>query len=145
MLLVRPFENLSGDATQNFLEEGLTEEIITQTASAAPERLGVYARTTALRFEDGDLDFDYVLEGSFRRQGDRLRITARLVDAAEGLALDETTIGRLRTCSRSSQGRRAVARRFSLKPSQTQKNTTVRRRRRRRTKRIWKAGTISRR
>jgi len=81
MLLVRPFENLSEDEAQDFLSEGLAEEIITETASAAPERLGVYGRTTALRFEDGDLDFDYVLEGSFRRQGDRIRITARLVDA----------------------------------------------------------------
>jgi TolB-like protein/DNA-binding winged helix-turn-helix (wHTH) protein/Tfp pilus assembly protein PilF len=94
MLLVRPFENLSGDATQNFLGEGLAEEIITQTASAAPERLGVYARTTALAFEDGDLDFDYMLEGSIQRQGDRLRITARLVDAADGSSLWTETYDR---------------------------------------------------
>ena len=55
MLLVRPFENLSGDASQDFLGEGLTEELITQAACLAPERLGVYARTTALRFEEGEL------------------------------------------------------------------------------------------
>ena len=94
MLLVRPFENLSGDASQDFLGEGLTEELITQAASLAPERLGVYARTTALRFEEGDFDFDYVLEGSFRRQGDRLRITARLVDAADGSSLWTETYDR---------------------------------------------------
>jgi TolB-like protein/DNA-binding winged helix-turn-helix (wHTH) protein len=81
MLLVRPFENLSGDASQGFLAEGLTEELITSTASLSPERLGVYGRTTALRFDEGKVDFDYALEGSLRREGDGLRITARLVDA----------------------------------------------------------------
>ena len=94
MLLVRPFQNLSEDPTQDFLGEGLTEEIITETASLAPERLGVYARTTALAFEDGDLDFDYMLEGSIQRQGDRLRITARLVDAADGSSLWTETYDR---------------------------------------------------
>jgi TolB-like protein/DNA-binding winged helix-turn-helix (wHTH) protein/Flp pilus assembly protein TadD len=81
MLLVRPFENLSGDPSQDFLGEGLTEELITRAASLDPETFGVYARATALRFGREDLDFDYVLEGSFRREGDGLRITARLADA----------------------------------------------------------------
>ncbi len=81
MLLVRPFENLSGDPSQDFLTEGLTEELITRTASLAPATLGVYARATALRFEEGDLDFDYLLEGSLRREGQGYRITARLADA----------------------------------------------------------------
>ncbi len=81
MLLVRPFENMTGDASQDFLAEGLTEELITRTASLAPEKLGVYARTTALRFDEGDLDFDYAIEGSLRRQNEGIRITARLVDA----------------------------------------------------------------
>jgi TolB-like protein/Flp pilus assembly protein TadD len=81
MLLVRPFENLSGDPSQDFLAEGLTEELITRAASLAPDALGVYARATALRFRREDLDFDYVLEGSFRREGEGLRVTARLADA----------------------------------------------------------------
>jgi TolB-like protein/DNA-binding winged helix-turn-helix (wHTH) protein/Flp pilus assembly protein TadD len=93
MLLVRPFENLSGDASQDFLGEGLTEELITQAAGLAPERLGVYARSTSLRSEEANLDFDYALEGSFRRQGDRLRITARLVDSG-GTALWSETYDR---------------------------------------------------
>ncbi len=80
MLLVRPFTNLSGDPSQDFLAEGLTEELITRAASLAPEALGVYARATALRFGQDDLDFDYLLEGSFRREGDGLRVTARLAD-----------------------------------------------------------------
>jgi len=84
MLLVRPFENLSGDESQDFLAAGLTEDLITRAASLAPDRLGVYAPATALRFEGADLDFDYVLEGSFRRQENRIRITARLVDGTNG-------------------------------------------------------------
>ncbi len=81
MLLVRPFANLSGDPSQDFLAEGLAEELITRAASLAPDSLGVYARATALRSDEDDLDFDYVLEGSFRREGEGLRITARLADA----------------------------------------------------------------
>jgi len=87
MLLVCPFENLSGDESQDFLAAGLTEDLITRAASLAPDKLGVYAPATALRFEGADLDFDYVLEGSFRRQEDRIRITARLVDGSEGRTL----------------------------------------------------------
>ena len=87
MLLVRPFENLSGDESQDFLAAGLTEDLITRAASLAPDKLGVYAPATALRFEGSDLDFDYVLEGSFRRQENRIRITARLVDGSEGATL----------------------------------------------------------
>jgi TolB-like protein/DNA-binding winged helix-turn-helix (wHTH) protein len=79
MLLVRPFENLSGDETRDFFAAGLTEELITRLASLPPERLGVYARETAMR-ADGGLEYDYALEGSFRLQGERVRITARLVD-----------------------------------------------------------------
>jgi DNA-binding winged helix-turn-helix (wHTH) protein/TolB-like protein/Tfp pilus assembly protein PilF len=93
MLLVRPFENLSGDASQDFLAEGLTEELITRAASLAPERLGVYGRTTALRFGEGKVDFDYALEGSLRREGDGLRITARLVDV-EGRSIWTETFDR---------------------------------------------------
>jgi TolB-like protein/DNA-binding winged helix-turn-helix (wHTH) protein/Tfp pilus assembly protein PilF len=81
MLLVRPFANLSGDASSDFLAEGLTEELITRAASLDPDSLGVYARASALRFREDELDFDYVLEGSFRREGDGLRVTARLADA----------------------------------------------------------------
>lgn len=86
MLLVRPFENLSGDESQDFLAAGLTEDLITRAASLAPDRLGVYAPSTALRFEGAALDYDFALEGSFRRQENRIRITARLV-GREGATL----------------------------------------------------------
>jgi TolB-like protein len=87
MLLVRPFENLSGDESQDFLAAGLTEDLITRAAALAPDKLGVYAPATALRLEGAELDFDYVLEGSFRRQDDRIRVTARLVDGGGGATL----------------------------------------------------------
>jgi TolB-like protein/DNA-binding winged helix-turn-helix (wHTH) protein/Tfp pilus assembly protein PilF len=86
MLLVRPFENLSGDESQDFFAAGLTEELITRAAALAPERLGVYARDTAMR-SSSEIACDYALEGSFRRQGERLRITARLVDARDSRTL----------------------------------------------------------
>jgi TolB-like protein/DNA-binding winged helix-turn-helix (wHTH) protein len=86
MLLVRSFENLSGDERQDFFAAGLTEELITRLASVAPEELGVYARDTAMRAASG-LECDYALEGSFRRQGDRVRITARLVDPNDSRTL----------------------------------------------------------
>jgi TolB-like protein/DNA-binding winged helix-turn-helix (wHTH) protein/Tfp pilus assembly protein PilF len=88
MLAVLPFVNLSGDAGQEYLSDGLTEEMITQLGSADPERLGVIARTSAMKYktthEDvhqigGELGVDYVLEGSVRREGNRVRISAQLI------------------------------------------------------------------
>jgi TolB-like protein/DNA-binding winged helix-turn-helix (wHTH) protein/Tfp pilus assembly protein PilF len=94
MLLVGPFENLSGDESQDYLGAGLTEELITRAATLAPDELGVYARTTALSFERAELDYDYLLEGSFRREGSRIRITARLADGANGETLWTETYDR---------------------------------------------------
>jgi TolB-like protein/Flp pilus assembly protein TadD len=91
-LLVLPFANLSGDAKQDFLSDGLTEEMINRLARLQPARLGVIARTTALSYKSGskpadqiaaELDLDYILEGSVRASGDRIRVSAQLVDARE--------------------------------------------------------------
>ena len=88
-LAVLPFENLSGDPDQEFLSDGFTEELIAELGALQPERLGVIARTTSMRYKGttkdvgqirGDLGVDYVLEGSVRRAADRLRITAQLVE-----------------------------------------------------------------
>jgi TolB-like protein/DNA-binding winged helix-turn-helix (wHTH) protein len=91
MLLVRPFENLGGEAADDFIGEGLTEELITRLAGIAPEKVAVYGRTTAMRFdelhEERSLELDYLIEGSFHRENERLRITARLVDASDGTSL----------------------------------------------------------
>lgn len=89
LLAVLPFENLSGDASQEYVSDGLTDEMITQLARLAPERLGVIARTSAMRYKGRatdvaqvgtDLGVGYVLEGSVRRADARLRVSVQLVE-----------------------------------------------------------------
>src|SRR5882724_4734403 len=84
MLAVLPFVNLSGDAHEDYFADGLTEEMIAQ--------LGVIARTSTVRYKDTketaaqiarELGVGYLLEGSVRRGGDRVRVTAQLIQAAE--------------------------------------------------------------
>lgn len=88
MLAVLPFENLNPDSTQDYFSDGLTEEMITQLGRLQPARLGVIARTTALTYKKTgkdirqigrELGVGYVLEGSVRREADRVRITAQLI------------------------------------------------------------------
>jgi TolB-like protein/DNA-binding winged helix-turn-helix (wHTH) protein/Tfp pilus assembly protein PilF len=88
MVAVLPFQNLSGDPEQEYFADGLTEEMITQLGRLQPERLGVIARTSVIAYKHSDKRLDqigrelgvqYVLEGSFRRSADRLRITAQLI------------------------------------------------------------------
>ncbi len=87
-LAVLPFNNLTGDTTQQYFSDGLTEEMITQLGHLAPGRLGVIARTTAMRYRHADkaadqigreLGVQYLLEGSVLREGDRVRINSRLI------------------------------------------------------------------
>ncbi|MCX6634101.1 MAG: winged helix-turn-helix domain-containing protein [Acidobacteria bacterium] len=91
-LAVLPLENLSGDPAQEYFSDGMTEEMITQLASLAPERLGVIARTSAMRYKGTrkdiarigrELGVDYVVEGSVRRADDRLRISAQLIQVSD--------------------------------------------------------------
>ena len=88
MLAVLPFENLSGDPDQEYFSDGLTEEIITQVGRINLERVGVIARTSSMAYKDTtqtvdqigrELGVHYVLEGSVRREGGRVRITAQLI------------------------------------------------------------------
>src|ERR1700680_900366 len=88
MLAVLPFLNYSGDPGQEYFNDGLTEEMITQLGSADPQRLGVIARASAMKYKNTrkdvgeigrELGVDYVLEGSVRRVGDRVRISAQLI------------------------------------------------------------------
>src|ERR1043166_5605960 len=90
-LLVLPFTNLSDDVAQEYFSDGLTEELIAQLGATYRGRIGVIARWSSMAFkgtsqrarEIGEiLQADYLLEGSVRCDGDRVRITARLVDAA---------------------------------------------------------------
>jgi TolB-like protein/DNA-binding winged helix-turn-helix (wHTH) protein/Tfp pilus assembly protein PilF len=89
LLAVLPFENLSGDDSQDYVGDGLTDEMITQLARLAPQRLGVIARTSAMRYKGRatdvaevgeDLGVGYVIEGSVRRAGERLRVSVQLVE-----------------------------------------------------------------
>ncbi len=89
-LVVLPFANLSNDATQEYFSDGLTEEMITQISRLLPNRLGVIARTSSMRYKQSgksaseigqELSVDYLLEGSVRREGDRVRITAQLIES----------------------------------------------------------------
>lgn len=91
MLAVLPFVNLSGDAREDYFADGLTEEMIAQLGQYQPSKLGVIARTSVVRFKSTnepvaqigrELGVGYVLEGSVRRSGERVRITAQLVQAA---------------------------------------------------------------
>jgi TolB-like protein/Tfp pilus assembly protein PilF len=92
VLLVLPFENLSGDADQEYFNDGLTDEMITQLGRLNPERLGVIARTSSMKYKGTrksiaeigrELGVSYVVEGSVRRAGTRVRVTAKLVQAAD--------------------------------------------------------------
>lgn len=91
-LAVLPFDNLSGDPGQEYFSDGLTDEMITQLATVNPQRLAVLARTSAMRYKHADkgvdeirreLHVDYVVEGSVRREGQRVRITAQLIQASD--------------------------------------------------------------
>ncbi len=92
MLAVLPFENLTGDAGQDYFSDGLTEEMIAQLEHLDPERLGVIARTSVMHYKHGheqlaqigrELAVQYVLEGSVRRDSGKVRITAQLVQMKE--------------------------------------------------------------
>ncbi|NIM69684.1 MAG: tetratricopeptide repeat protein [Xanthomonadales bacterium] len=88
---VLPFANLSSDPEQEYFSDGITEEIISKLARI--EDLPVASRTSVLRFKDSTLDIReiaaalgvrYVLEGSVRKAGSQLRITAQLIDSETG-------------------------------------------------------------
>lgn len=90
-LAVLPFTTLGEDATQEYFTDGLTEEMIAQLGQLCRGRIGVIARQSSMAFkgtargarEIGQaLRVGYLLEGSVRREGDRVRITARLVETA---------------------------------------------------------------
>ena len=91
---VLPFANMSGDAENEYFSDGISEEIINALAQL-PE-LHVAARTSAFSFKGRNVDLRAigdqlsvatVLEGSVRKAGNRLRITAQLIDVADGYHL----------------------------------------------------------
>jgi TolB-like protein/Flp pilus assembly protein TadD len=87
-LVVLPLENLSGDPEQEYFADGMTEALIANLAKIGA--LKVISRTSAMRYKDTDkplpeiaqeLGVDGIVEGSVLRAGDRVRITAQLIDA----------------------------------------------------------------
>ena len=96
MLAILPFENLSGDPAQEYFSDGLSEETIMRLGQMSPRQLGVIARTSSMAYKQTDksvaqigheLGVDYVLEGSVRRDGDRVRITAQLIRVQDQIHL----------------------------------------------------------
>jgi TolB-like protein/DNA-binding winged helix-turn-helix (wHTH) protein/Tfp pilus assembly protein PilF len=88
-LAVLPLENLSGDASQNYFSDGMTDELITNLAQISALR--VISRTSVMVYKGArkplpqiarELNVDAVVEGTVLRAGDRVRITAQLIDAA---------------------------------------------------------------
>ena len=88
-LVVLPFKNLSGDPAQDYFGEGMTEEIIAQLGQRSARHLGVIARASATSLRDSGrsardigqcLRADYLIDGSVRRERDRVRITVQLVE-----------------------------------------------------------------
>ena len=93
-IAVLPFLNLSGDASQEFFSDGMTEEI-TAALAMVPD-LRVVARTSAFQFkgEKNDLravgqalNASHLIEGSVRKDGNRVRITAQLIEVGKGTHL----------------------------------------------------------
>jgi TolB-like protein/DNA-binding winged helix-turn-helix (wHTH) protein/Tfp pilus assembly protein PilF len=92
LLVVLPFLNLSGDSGEDYFADGMTEEMITQLGSLDPQHLGVIARTSSMQYRGTqkgaaqvarELGVDYLLEGSIRRAGPRVRVSAQLIQASD--------------------------------------------------------------
>jgi len=92
MLIVLPFSNLNLEADQEYFADGLTEEMIAHLSRLNPERLGVIARTSAMQLKNTSKDIKvigrelgvhFALEGSIRRAGNRVRITAQLIQVSD--------------------------------------------------------------
>jgi TolB-like protein len=91
-LAVLPFRNLTGDPAQEYLSDGITEEMIAQLGRLNPQRLGLIGRTTVMLYKKGEtpigqigreLGVNYILEGSMQREAKRVRVTADLIHVSD--------------------------------------------------------------
>ncbi len=91
-LLVLPFVNLSGDASQEYFSDAMTDEVITALASLAPGQLAVIARTTAMHYKGShkdvahigrELNVDCVVEGGVLRWNDRVGVNVQLIQTSD--------------------------------------------------------------
>jgi len=92
MLAVLPFENLTGDPSQEYFSDGMTEEIITELGNLDPHDLGIIARTSVMHYKGNRVSLDqvgrelgvqYVMVGSIRRDANRVRVTAQLIQTKD--------------------------------------------------------------
>jgi len=92
MLAVLPFTNMTGDPAQEYFSDGLTEEMISQLGNLDPRHLGVIARTSVMHYKNSqaplsqvgrELGVQYVIEGSVRRDSERVRIAAKLIQVSD--------------------------------------------------------------
>jgi TolB-like protein/Tfp pilus assembly protein PilF len=92
MLAVLPFENLTGDPTQEYFSDGLTEEMISQLGNIDSQHLRVIARTSVMHYKNSqaplnqvgrELGVQYVIEGSVRRDSNNVRVTAQLIQTKD--------------------------------------------------------------
>jgi TolB-like protein/tetratricopeptide (TPR) repeat protein len=105
-LVVLPFSNLSDDSSQEYFSDGLTEELIAQLGPLCRGQVGIIGRWSSMFFKGSlqraceigqALNAEYLLEGSTRRDGSRVRITARLVEAVTETQLWSETYDRSTT------------------------------------------------
>ncbi len=123
-IAVLPLENLSGDASEDYFTDGMTEALIAQLANVGPLR--VISRTSVMQYKGvkkslpdiaRELNVDAIVEGSVLRSGERVRITAQLIHAptdrhlwAESYERELSDVLRLQ-----SQLARAIARQIQVK------------------------------
>ena len=122
---VLPFQNMSGDPEQEYFSDGISEDITTDLSKVSA--LEVIARNTAFTFKGQAVDVcdvarklgvSHVLEGSVRKAGNRVRVTAQLIDGSRrrprlGRPLRSRPDGHLRDPGRNFAGHRRCAARSS--------------------------------
>jgi TolB-like protein/Tfp pilus assembly protein PilF len=91
-MVVLPFVNMSGDPSQEYFSDAITDEIITALAGLAPEQLAVVARTTAMHYKGShkdvsriarELGVDYVVEGGVHRSNGQVGINVQLIQTSD--------------------------------------------------------------
>ena len=95
-LAVLPFANLSADPERDYVADGLTEEVIAALGQVDPEHFGVIGRTSMMAYKGAtkslaemgaELNAEFLIESSIRAEGDRLRITSRLIRASDQMQM----------------------------------------------------------
>lgn len=131
MLAVLPFEDLSGDSQQEYFSDGLTEEMIALLGNLNPRQMAVIARSSSMRYKHTnkgagqigrELGVDYLLEGSVRRDGGRVRVTAELIQLSDETHLWAHSYERDQydILALQSEVARAIAREIQVKLTSTE-------------------------